>query len=284
LRIFIRKPSRFPQQRSYKMRCHVLTYNIHGLPWCKSYTTEIMEWISSHPMPILCFQELFTASGRSIYTAELTKQGYQVFVPHDTEVSLFPSGLLIAIHPAHYKVHRTLFRPYLDFNYSDSFANKGFFGLLLEDKATGGCFYLFNTHMQSDWEGSIITGRTKTLQIRRKQAEQILDTCEKLDHPVLLIGDLNQEENIHPHLRFLQPMSSMPIRKATFINTGEDLDHIAWLPIQYAAQGCGFCDIRTRGPQLHKIQIHALPFSDHAAVEAEILIPKLPLQNSQKDP
>lgn len=265
------------------MYCHVLTYNIHGLPWCKSYSSEILDWIQKNPKPLLCFQELFTASGRSLYTAELSKLGYEVHVPYDTEVSLFCSGLLIAVHPNHYIVRQTLFRPYLDFNYSDSFANKGFFGLLLEDRATGGLFYLFNTHMQSDWEGSIITGREKTLRIRRKQAEQILETCECLNHPVLLIGDLNQEENIHPHLRFLQPMSCMPIRKATFINTGEDLDHVAWLPIQYAANGCGFCDIRTKGPQLQKIQIHALPFSDHAAVEVEIYIPKLPLPSSQKE-
>lgn len=256
------------------MTCRVLTYNIHGLPWCKSYSSEILQWIQEHPVPILCFQELFTSAGRRLYAAELSKQGYQVLLPNDEGVSLFPSGLLIAVLPTEYTVLGTLFRSYLDYNYSDRFANKGFFGVHLKDRQ-GNQFYLFNTHMQSDWEGSVITGRSHTLRIRRKQAEQFLATCEYMRDPVLLIGDLNQEETLHPYLRFLHPLSSMPLRKATFIDTGEDLDHIAWLPLQYSAAGCGFCDIRRKGPQLQKIQIHALPFSDHAAVEAEILIPKL---------
>jgi hypothetical protein len=184
------------------MNCHVLTYNIHGLPWCKSYSSEILDWVSKHPVPILCFQELFTVAGRSLYIAELSKQGYQVLIPHDEHVSLFSSGLLIAVLPSHYTILGTIFRPFLYFNYTDSFANKGFFGVHLEEKDSGKRFYIFNTHMQSDWEGSIITGRTSTLQIRRQQAEQILETCEKLTDPVILIGDFNQEENTRGKLIF----------------------------------------------------------------------------------
>jgi hypothetical protein len=260
------------------MHCRAITYNIHGLPWCKQYSTEILQWFASHPVPIICFQELFTSSGRSLYTAELSKQGYQIFIPNDEHVSLFSSGLLIAVNPNYYTVLRTIFRPYLFFNYSDSFANKGFFGLHLEDRATRERFYLLNTHMQSDWEGSIITGRSHTLQIRKQQADQILQTCKEYTDPVVFVGDMNQEEHIHPYFRFLHPISCMPLKKATFLQTGEDLDHVAWLPLQYAKKECGFCDIRNKGPQLQKIQIHALPFSDHAAVEAEIYIPKLPLE------
>ncbi len=263
-----------------KSVCHVLSYNIHGLPWCKQYTSEILTWIQTHPVPILCFQELFTKKGRDMYKAELSKQGYEIYIPNDEGVSLFPSGLLIAIDPKVYTVHGTMFRPYLDFNYSDSFANKGFFGLHLEDRNTKKRFYLFNTHMQSDWEGSILTGRTYTLRIRKKQAQQILDTCTELPDPVLVIGDLNQEEMLHRYLRFLHPISCLPMKKATFIQTGEDLDHVAWLPLQYAKEGCGFCDIRRSGPQLTNIQIHALPFSDHAAIEVTIQIPPLPTQNA----
>ncbi len=258
-------------------QCHVLTYNIHGLPWCKQYSSEILTWIQQNPIPILCFQELFTKKGRDLYKAELSKQGYDVYLPNDEGVSLFPSGLMIAVDPKKYTVHSTMFRPYLYFNYSDSFANKGFFGVELEDRVSKHRFYLFNTHMQSDWEGSVITGRGDTMRIRKQQAEQILNTCTELPHPVLVIGDLNQEEQLHCYLRFLHPMSCMPMKKATFIQTGEDLDHVAWLPLQYAKEGCGFCDIRKSGPQLTKILIHALPFSDHAAIEATIQIPPFPL-------
>lgn len=264
------------------MNCHVLTYNIHGLPWCKSYSSEIIDWISKQSIPILCFQELFTDSGRGFYTSQLSRLGYTVFIPRDNNVAMFSSGLLIAVLPTVYTVTETIFRPYMDYNYSDRFANKGYFGVRLKENTSGNEFYLFNTHMQSDWEGSYIIGRNSTVRIRRKQAESILKTCNDLYYPVLIIGDTNQEENLHPYIRFLQPMSSLPIRKATFIHTGEDLDHIAWLPLQYSAEGCGFCDIRTRGPQLQKIQIHALSFSDHAAVEAQIFIPKLPLLQTQK--
>lgn len=268
------------------IRCHVLTYNIHGLPWCKQYTSHILEWIRHRidhetRIPILCFQEVFTQAGREAYRSELERLGYTVLIPHDEGVCLFPSGLVTAVDPAKYRILDTAFRPYMYYNYTDIFANKGFFMVHLQDIATGRSFYVANTHTQSDWEASIVFGRVYTTFIRYKQAEQILEHCEMEEYrdPVLVVGDLNQEESLHPYLRSLHPISSLPIKKATFFHTGEDLDHIAWLPLQWAKQGCGFCDIRKRGPQLRLCRIHPLEWSDHAAVEAELWIPPLHTQS-----
>jgi hypothetical protein len=96
---------------------------------------------------------------------------------------------------------------------------------------------------------------------------------------VLVVGDFNQESSLHPFLRTLHPPSAMPIRKATFFRTGEDLDHVAWMPIQWTeaataaatgsvALGCSFCG--SFGPQLIYCKVHEEALSDHAAVEIHV--------------
>lgn len=263
--------------------CHVLTYNIHGLPWCKTDDNQILQWICSQTpnIPILCFQELFTAAGRERYASALISSGYSVFFPLDEGVSLFGSGLAVGILESQYRVLGTFFRPYLFYNYSDQFANKGFFGIHLEDRKTKKRFYLVNTHTQSDWEASVIFGKMHTTYIRYKQAEQLLETCNELVDPVIVVGDLNQENSLHPYLRFLHPISPLPLKKATFFQTGEDLDHVAWLPLQFAKRGCGFCDIRRRGPRLLQCTIHPHKWSDHAPVETRVFIPDISSDSSE---
>jgi endonuclease/exonuclease/phosphatase family metal-dependent hydrolase len=265
-----------------KMLCHIITYNVHGLPWCKKWYPEIISWLQSKSVPVLCFQELFTTSGRDMFERGLSKQGYTVLRPHDEDVTLFPSGLLTAINTNEFHILSSCFCSYLTYTNVDRFANKGFFTVHVMDRKTGRKAYIVNTHMQSDWEGSILLGNKITKDVRRKQAEQILEYFQGVSDPVLLVGDLNQEYNPHPYLRFLHPPSKLPIRKATFIQTGEDLDHVAWLPLQWASkEGCGFCDIQSRGPQLRICQVHALPWSDHAAVEVAVEVPTIPTPQSK---
>ncbi len=257
---------------------HILTYNIHGLPWCRNNNEDILGWLAHQEFPLICLQEVFTTQGRIQYGKTLSAVGYDVLIPHDEGVSMFSSGLLTAVQHTSYRIIGTFFRPYLIYNYSDRFANKGFFGVHLEDRRTAKRFYIINTHTQSDWEASIIFGKADTTAIRFKQAEQILEHCKELRDPVLVVGDLNQENSLHPYLRSLHPITDLPLKKATFFQTGEDLDHIGWLPLQYAKKGCGFCDIRRRGPQLVECQIHAHTWSDHAAFSARVLIPDIPAE------
>jgi endonuclease/exonuclease/phosphatase family metal-dependent hydrolase len=257
------------------MKCHILTYNIHGLPWCKTDNQEIIQWIQSRKFPIVCFQELFTAKGKQLYSEKLSDAEYEVLFPMDEGVTLFPSGLCVCIQRPVYRVLDTFFRPFLTYNYSDRFANKGFFGIHLENRETGKRMYIVNTHVQSDWELTHLFGNSDTYKIRRNQAEQIVEFCEELRDPVLVVGDLNQETSLHAYLRFLHPITDLPLKKATFFQTGEDLDHICWLPLQYAKRGCGYCDIRRRGPQLLECVVHPHSWSDHAAVESRVFIPDI---------
>jgi hypothetical protein len=137
----------------------------------------------------------------------LSKQGYTVLRPHDEDVTLFPSGLLTAINTNEFHILSSCFCSYLTYTNVDRFANKGFFTVHVMDRKTGRKAYIVNTHMQSDWEGSILLGNKITKDVRRKQAEQILEYFQGVSDPVLLVGDLNQEYNPHPYLRFLHPPS-----------------------------------------------------------------------------
>ena len=47
-----------------RMLVHALTYNIHGLPWANTKLERILYWILETTIPIVCFQEVFTTSGR----------------------------------------------------------------------------------------------------------------------------------------------------------------------------------------------------------------------------
>lgn len=217
-------------------------------------------------------QEVFTVAARQEFQTQLSSAGYTVIIPHDADVCWLPSGLVTAFRTADFALISSCFEPYLNYFHEETFANKGFFRLHLWDKQSRRRLHLINTHTQSDTVVAWLGARRVAKAIRAKQAEQILAATEHLADPVLVVGDLNQETPLHGHLRFLQPPSEHPIRKATFFGTGEDLDHIAWLPLQWAPVGCGFCGIR--GPRLSAARVHAIPLSDHAPVEVLVDIPQ----------
>ena len=117
------------------------------------------------------------------------------------------------------------------------FANKGFQRLTLQstdDRVTNTLLHILNTHTQSDEEVFQWTRYSYKKAIRFRQAEQIIAYCKEYKEPVLVIGDFNQESSLHPHLRTLHVPSALPMKKATFFRTGEDLDHVAWMPLQWS--------------------------------------------------
>ena len=230
-----------------------------------------MDWVRIKRVPVLCFQEAFTVSGRAKMKTYLEQCGYDVRVPRDDCRGLLTSGLLTAVAQDSYTILTDVFQPYMHFSNVDGLTNKGFHSLLLQDPK-GGLVHIVNTHTQSDEE---ILPPWTTLSyrkgIRHKQAEQILDYHENAAYPVLVVGDLNQESSLHPYLRSLHPPSSYPIKKATFFQTGEDLDHVAWMPVQWSRRlGCGFCG--DYGPALTYCRVHTVQWSDHAPVELKVLL------------
>jgi endonuclease/exonuclease/phosphatase family metal-dependent hydrolase len=253
------------------MLIRILTYNIRGLPWCKCPIEEIASWAGRSQVPILCFQEVFTAKHRAKLKQILERFHYTVLIPHDEDVCFLPSGLVTAVHTRRYSILSTCFISFLTYYNVEAFANKGFQTVWLQDRNSGQRVHIANTHTQSDEEVGWISTTAFRKHIRYQQAQQIIHHYDQgIRDPVLVVGDFNQESSLHPYLRTLHPPSSLPLKKATFFRTGEDLDHIAWMPVQWSAAigGCGFCG--NYGPALQYCKVHQVALSDHAPVEMHV--------------
>lgn len=255
------------------MRCQILTYNTHGLPWSRDESKPICGWIKRIRPEIVFLQEVFVESIRTYYKEQLELLGYKVCIPNDTDVTLLSSGLVTAVSEKVYHVKSECFCAYQQYHNVEWFANKGFHVLRLIHTPSGRHINIVNTHTQSDTEVSWFFGRAIVARVRRAQIEQILGFFGEQRVPVLVGGDLNCEHSPHPHLRFLHPASQTRIRKATFYSTGEDLDHFGWLPLQWAHPDCAFCNIDKLGPRLEACSVFHVPWSDHAPVLATIFVP-----------
>jgi len=157
-----------------RMLVHALTYNIHGLPWANAKLERILYWVLETAIPIVCFQEVFTATGRQKILERLEPHGYQVLVPRDEGVSLLPSGLITAIHRNHYRIISDSFQPFLVYHNVEIFANKGFQRVTLQSTVTNTLLHILNTHTQSDEEVFQWTRYSYKKAIRFRQAEQII--------------------------------------------------------------------------------------------------------------
>jgi endonuclease/exonuclease/phosphatase family metal-dependent hydrolase len=262
------------------MQVHAITYNIHGLPWSNMKLNRILAWLLEVQVPLICFQEVFTDKARKTIRDFLEPHGYTVVIPRDEGVSLFPSGLVTAIHKRHWTILSDSFQPFLAYHNVEIFANKGFQRITIRHDKTRQVVHILNTHTQSDEEVLMWTPYSYRKSIRYQQAEQMLEYCKEYRDPVLVIGDFNQETSLHPYLRTLHPPSALPIKKATFFRTGEDLDHVAWMPLQWSQEGCAFCG--KNGPALEYCKVHPVPWSDHAPVELTVQVPRMgPLSSDQ---
>lgn len=235
----------------------IMTYNVKGLPWCKDYTEDICVFLSNKNPDILCLQEVFTERGRNFYKMFLEAIGYTVLLPNDTDVTWLPSGLVTAFKTHKFKLRSKVFCPYIDSHNFEWFALKGFHTLHLEQN--GRRFYIVNTHTQSDTIFTIL--RSHDIQfIRQKQTQQLLRFFKGTCDTVLVVGDLNCESAPTAGLRFLQPAGVEPLKKRTFFDTGEDLDHIA-------------CLLDRPIPSVGHVRVYNEPWSDHAPVQFSLTLP-----------
>ena len=259
------------------MYCELLTYNTHGLPWSRDNTKDICAWIKETRPRIVCLQEVFRRATRAEYKDYLERHGYQVVLPDDSGVAMISSGLLFAFLTHYYSLRSHCFCPFQDYNNIEIFANKGFHVVRLYDKTALRDIVIGNTHTQSDTEISWIFGKAVS-RTRKLQFQQIVEHFTGVLDPVLVAGDFNCETSPYPALRFLHPLNDNLIRKSTFYDTGEDLDHVAWLPFQWAKDGCGLCDIVRQGPILESCVVFDKSWSDHYPVLFKI---RLPAKNKQ---
>jgi endonuclease/exonuclease/phosphatase family metal-dependent hydrolase len=254
------------------MDISIITYNIHGLPWIRCPVEAIAAWVLQKSPDIVCFQELFKKTDRAAMTRFLEAGAYTVSEPRDDIGAGLSSGLLTAHRRHRFRPVTSSFQPFFDTLLEDSFANKGFHRLVLEDPAFKRTFSIFNTHLQSNVELRwLIGGMDRMRSIRSKQAAQILAFADDHDAgiPALLVGDLNTHTDPHRYMRILHPPDDV---KVTFPATGENLDHVAWMPLQWSGD-CGMCAVL--GPRCVECRVHTeAPWSDHVPVEYTIYLPQ----------
>ena len=254
------------------MDCEILSYNIHGLPWSRDTSKDIVQWIRETLPKIICLQEVFCISTRQYFKEQFERLGYKVSIPNDTQVTILPSGLIIAVLESEYTILNECFCCFQNYHNVELLANKGFHVVQIKH-TSGRTIRIANTHTQSNTEISWWFGSSAS-NIRKKQFEQMLEYFSYTKDPVLIAGDMNCEESPHSHLRFLHLLDRDPLQKKhTFYSTGEDLDHIGWIPLQWAKPGCHSCDINKLGPIMTSCTVFQKPWSDHAPLLAIVHIP-----------
>lgn len=198
------------------------------MPWGSRRIHEILMWLFCQSgAEIICLQEVFSKWHRQVIQEKAKAGGWQVLFPSDacwvgTCLNAFHSGsgLCILVHP---KIEVLEEFPFVPFAYVDSFieglVKKGFFGLKMKKK--GIVFSLLNTHMIADMtECSPL--RVAHGHGRRFQEKQLMEAALKLNAPLLIAGDLNQEEHHYLHRMY-------PHEDWTFPTTQEQLDHVVCL-------------------------------------------------------
>ena len=260
------------------MKVQVMTYNVHGLPWSKNQSKEIVAYIASANPDIVCLQEVFTTELCLFFCSQLTLHGYTVKKPRDEGVSMLGSGLLTAFKSLRFFYVSACFYPYTIYHNVEVGANKGFFTVRVEDtEAPWRRLVIANTHTQSDTLFSIFGLFTTVSETRARQFRELVRWLERERDPVLLLGDMNCEQSPHPHIRFLkEPL----LRKATMPSTGEDIDHVAWLPTQWAPDGTSWCAFDTKGVKATAYRVDHVPYSDHYPVVVDVSIPEI--RNAQQ--
>jgi len=254
------------------MDCEILSYNTHGLPWSRDTSKDIVGWIRTVLPKIICLQEVFCISARNYYKEQLERLGYKVSLPNDLNVTVLPSGLLIAVFESEFRILSECFCSFQDYHNVEWLANKGFHVVRIQH-TSGRTLQIGNTHTQSNTEISWWFGSTAS-DIRKKQFAQMLRYFSFTRDPVLIAGDMNCEQSPHSHLRFLHPVGRDSLeKKHTFYSTGEDLDHVGWIPLQWSKRGCHYCDINKLGPRMTTCTVFQKPWSDHAPVLAKIYLP-----------
>lgn len=207
------------------MKIRILTYNIHGLPWCKQTIDLILLWIFYKcEADIVCFQECFTHYSRQMIEEACKRRGWNFYFPDDPPglrriIPSFQSGSgLCIIARKNITLLSKLFIPFKIQRGVENFVSKGFF--ICKFMWNGVQFQIVNTHLQSDFtEFKCI--RINYPAIRAEQEKEMWKFLQYYSFPII-IGDCNQ--NLFYHFHCLDENFHV-----TFPDTGEHLDHCIML-------------------------------------------------------
>jgi hypothetical protein len=266
------------------MKLRIVSYNTHGLPWSNQKPHEISDWCLQQDPDVVCLQEVFLQQMQDLYSSLFSRAGFIVIVPRDKGFSFFPSGLLCLVKMTRFQVLSHRFEPFLSHDFVEIGANKGFQLLVLQSKVTGRLVSLINTHMQSTTVMTVFESKAGIQRILREQFDQMVNAfpapCEySVKTPTFVVGDFNCEASPHTDVRFFYPAA--PLRKSTFPETGEDLDHIAWMPLQWTLPGQPWCSMDVTGPKILSYTVTPLPYSDHYPILVDLWVPAFPVQKAK---
>lgn len=259
------------------MKICALTYNVHGLPWSKNQSADIVRYLVSASPDTICLQEVFLTSMRLYFSKELGAHGYTVVTPRDEGVTVMNSGLLTAFRSSRFALVSDCFYPFTAYHDIEIGANKGFHTLRLSCRRPASPndarrFLLVNTHAQSETPFNVLSLGIDAVATRAQQFAELVRWLENDPDPVLLAGDMNCERSPHPHIRFLK---DSVLRKVTMPSTGEDLDHVAWIPTQWAPLGTPWCMFDRTGVRALLYRVDPVPWSDHFPVVVDAEIPEI---------
>jgi len=266
------------------MKLRIVSYNTHGLPWSNQKPREISNWCIQQDPDVICLQEVFLQQMRDLYSSIFTKAGYIPIIPRDDSIALFRSGLLCLIKASRLYVVSHRFEPFLSYDLVETAVNKGFQRIVLQDRRTKQRCTIMNTHMQSTTILTICESKAGIQRILRNQFDQMVNAfpapCEySVKTPTFVVGDFNCEASPHCDVRFFYPAA--PLRKSTFPETGEDLDHIAWMPLQWTHPGVPWCTMDRTGPKILSYTVTPLPYSDHYPILVDLWVPAFPVQKAK---
>lgn len=225
----MRKECQFFNQAQSRMNISILSYNIWGMPWGCRNIHELLLWIfCKSGAEIICLQEVFSKSCRLIIQEKARAAQWQVFFPEDpcwagACINSFHSGSgLCILVKSTVEVLEEI--PFVAFyhveSYVEKLVSKGYFGVVLQKE--GVSFSIINTHLISDVT-ECSPFRIAHGHGRRLQEKQLIEGATNLKDPMLVVGDLNQEEHHYFHRMY-------PDEDYTFPNTLEQLDHVVCLP------------------------------------------------------
>ena len=204
----------------------LLTYNIHGLPWCKINVPAMIDWIfNKSGAEIVCLQEVFSKEHKKLFWKKAAEEGWTFLAPHDRIYGGFipslenGSGLITLLHPRFQILSNPIFNAYTACAAADMIVKKGFFTVHINDG--GQEFQVVNTHMQSDIS-ELCCIRMNFNEARHAQEEQLYYAMIRNSFP-LVIGDANT--CIFKYFHRVDQETH-----ATFPETEEHLDHLLCLP------------------------------------------------------
>lgn len=205
------------------MNLKILSYNIHGLPWCGADIEAIAQWaFQESGAHIVCIQECFSMRQREAFQKAANLQGWTSHFPNDRSWTGYclrglecGSGLCIFTNPDIHVYGIPVYEPFFIAGGVDRFVKKGFYRIHCRIGKLD--FHILNTHLQSDFT-EIPNIRINYPEIRDDQQFQMYSTAIKLQK-VLLVGDMNMQT-------FKWFVRLDPRHHITFPETGEHLDHL----------------------------------------------------------